>query len=71
MTLHTNTTGGPHDRPQGPEVRRSRTGHTPCDTEGCDRSPARGHPLFRANPRGEPGIFLCDQHMREHMEARR
>ena len=25
MTLHTNTTGGPHDRPQGPEVKRGRT----------------------------------------------
>lgn len=25
MTWHTNTTGGPHDRPQGPEVLRSRT----------------------------------------------
>lgn len=35
---------------------------TPCAFEGCDRSNANGHALFRINPKGEPGIFMCKQH---------
>lgn len=39
-----------------------RTAHTPCDEAGCDRSPANGDVLHRANPKGEPGIFMCSEH---------
>lgn len=42
--------------------RPGRTAHTPCDEPGCDRSPADGHALFRVNPKGQPGIFMCEQH---------
>jgi hypothetical protein len=36
--------------------------YTPCAQDGCDRSPATGHPLFRVNPKGEAGIFMCADH---------
>ena len=42
-----------------------RTAHTTCDWPddgGCDRSPATGHALFRTNPKGEPGVFMCAEH---------
>lgn len=39
-----------------------RTEQTPCDEPGCDRSCANGDVLYRVNPKGEPGIFMCKQH---------
>jgi hypothetical protein len=43
----------------------SRNAHTPCDEPGCDRSPFKGDILFRVNPKGEKGIFMCNKHSRE------
>lgn len=43
----------------------ARTAYTVCDEDGCDRSPANGDALFRVNPKGEKGIFMC----REHADA--
>lgn len=45
----------------------SRTAHTPCDyisDDGrqCDRSPVNGDVLYRMNPKGEAGIFMCEEH---------
>lgn len=40
----------------------ARNAHTPCDEPGCARSPARGDALFRVNPKGEAGIFMCKEH---------
>lgn len=34
-----------------------------CDETGCTRTVDDG-PLHRVNPRGEPGIFMCDEHAR-------
>lgn len=43
-----------------------RTAYTPCDFQGCTRSPARDKiPLFRVNPTGETGIFMCAAHAAE------
>lgn len=39
-----------------------RTAHTTCDEPGCDRSPANGDVLYRVNPKGEKGIFMCKEH---------
>lgn len=35
-----------------------------CDEDGCTKTVQDG-PLFRVNPKGQPGIFMC----REHEEA--
>lgn len=43
----------------------SRTGLDPCDESGCDRTPADGYVLYRVNPKGQPGVYMC----REHAEA--
>ena len=40
----------------------SRTAYTPCDWPECDRSPANGHMLFRVNPKGQKGVFMCQEH---------
>lgn len=40
----------------------SRNAYTTCDEPGCDRSPANGDALFRVNPKGEPGVFMCKEH---------
>lgn len=42
-----------------------RTACTTCEEPGCDRSPANGDVLYRANPKGEKGIFLCKEHEAE------
>ena len=39
-----------------------RNAYDPRDEDGCDRSPANGHPLFRVNPKGEAGVFMCSEH---------
>lgn len=39
-----------------------RNAFTTCDEPGCDRSPAKGDALYRVNPKGEIGIFMCDEH---------
>jgi hypothetical protein len=39
-----------------------RTAHTPCDEPGCGRSPVNGDVLYRVNPKGEKGIFMCEEH---------
>lgn len=40
----------------------TRNGYTTCDEPGCDRSPANGDALYRVNPKGEKGIFMCKEH---------
>jgi hypothetical protein len=40
----------------------SRNAYTPCDSPGCTRSPVNGDVLFRVNPKGELGVFMCEQH---------
>lgn len=35
-----------------------------CQRDGCPRTVADG-PLWRVNPKGERGIFMCEEHMRE------
>lgn len=40
----------------------ARTAYTPCDWPDCDRSPVDGWALFRVNPKGETGIFMCSEH---------
>lgn len=40
----------------------SRNAYAPCDEVGCDRSPANGDVLYRVNPKGEIGVFMCQQH---------
>jgi hypothetical protein len=37
-----------------------RTQVTPCAVDGCGKTDA----LFRVNPKGERGIFMCLQHAR-------
>jgi hypothetical protein len=39
-----------------------RTAYTTCDEPGCERAPANGDVLYRVNPKGEKGIFMCDKH---------
>jgi uncharacterized Zn finger protein (UPF0148 family) len=36
--------------------------YTPCAYGDCERCPADGTPLFRVNPKGERGIFMCAEH---------
>lgn len=43
----------------------TRTAYTSCNEETCDRSPANGFALFRVNPKGEKGVFMCEEHARE------
>lgn len=44
----------------------SRNAYTSCDYEGgCNRSPANGDALYRVNPKGETGIFMCAEHRDE------
>lgn len=43
----------------------ARNGYTPCDFEECKRSPVNGDALFRVNPKGEPGVFMCYEHAEE------
>jgi hypothetical protein len=40
----------------------SRNAYTPCDKQGCQRSPANGYALFRVSPKGQPGVFMCRDH---------
>lgn len=47
-----------------------RTARTPCDYEDCDRSPINGDPLFRVNPKGEIGIFMCREHADNAIKVR-
>ena len=35
-----------------------------CDFPGCARTVDDG-PLYRVNPKGQPGIFECGQHDKE------
>lgn len=42
----------------------SRNAYTPCDEKGCTLTPMDG-PMFRVNPKGEIGVFMC----RAHAEA--
>lgn len=37
-----------------------RTRETPCAADGCD---VTGE-LYRVNPKGQPGIFMCRRHAR-------
>ena len=39
-----------------------RTGYTPCDWPGCEHSIVNGWALFRVNPTGQRGIFMCSEH---------
>lgn len=39
-----------------------RTAYTPCEWPECDRSPVGGWALFRVNPTGQKGIFMCSEH---------
>lgn len=39
-----------------------RTAYTPCDYPECNRTPADGWALFRVNPKGQTGIFMCSEH---------
>jgi hypothetical protein len=39
-----------------------RNGYTPCAVDGCECSVARGDGLYRVNPTGEAGIFMCEDH---------
>jgi hypothetical protein len=34
---------------------------TPCAESGCEITP-QDAPLFRVNPKGESGIFMCREH---------
>jgi hypothetical protein len=47
---------------QNAESVRRRTAYTPCDWPGCDRSPVDGWALFRVNPKGQTGVFMCSEH---------
>lgn len=40
-----------------------RNGYTPCAVDGCDQG-SPGHPaaLFRVNPKGQEGVFMCEDH---------
>jgi hypothetical protein len=40
----------------------SRNAFTTCDEPGCPKSPANGDVLYRVNPKGEKGIFMCKDH---------
>ncbi len=48
------------DHVEQPKPRRN--GYTPCDWPGCDRSIVTGWALFRVNPTGQTGIFMCSEH---------
>jgi hypothetical protein len=37
-----------------------RTSETPCAVDGCRVT----RHLLRVNPKGEPGIFMCERHAR-------
>lgn len=37
-----------------------RTSETPCAVDDCAATDA----LYRVNPKGEPGIFMCAEHAR-------
>ena len=39
-----------------------RTGYTPCDWPDCPRTIVDGWALFRVNPTGQTGIFMCSEH---------
>lgn len=57
----------PSRRPDAADAERiaqgiPRTAYTPCAWDGCERSPANKDPLFRVNPTGETGIFMCAEH---------
>jgi hypothetical protein len=48
-----------------------------CQQEGCDKTVSDG-PLIRVNPKGERGVFMCQEHAigvpyvkRHYPEARR
>jgi hypothetical protein len=41
--------------------------YTPCNAEGCGRSPANGDVLYRVAPKGQIGPWACA----EHVEAER
>lgn len=47
--------------------------YTLCAQDYCVRSPADGDVLYRVNPKGEPGVFMCREHAddveREAIEA--
>ena len=45
--------------------------YTTCAEDSCDRSPATGWPLFRVNPKGERGVFMCKEHAAEVHELQR
>ena len=38
-----------------------RTRDTPCAVDGCDVT----SPLYRVNPKGDLGIFMCPEHARK------
>lgn len=42
--------------------RQPRTGYTPCDWPECEHSIVNGWALFRVNPTGQRGIFMCSEH---------
>lgn len=49
-----------------------RNAYTSCDEKDCKRSPVNGHPLYRVNPKGQTGIFMCREHAEKvEKEARR
>jgi hypothetical protein len=37
--------------------------HTECNAEGCHRTNATGHALFRVAPKGEIGPWACAEHV--------
>lgn len=40
---------------------QGKKGGMDCDEFGCDRTVQDGV-LWRVNPKGEPGIFMCGEH---------
>ncbi len=38
------------------------TAYSTCAFPGCDHRPIDGWAMYRVNPKGQPGIWMCKEH---------